>query len=45
LERLGGRISAVDMREMNYTADSERVNPEEVARRFLDKRRQERGTR
>jgi glycine betaine/choline ABC-type transport system substrate-binding protein len=39
LERLGGRISAADMREMNYTADSERVNPDEVARRFLNGRR------
>jgi osmoprotectant transport system permease protein len=39
LEGLAGRISPADMREMNYTADSQRVNPDEVARRFLDRRR------
>lgn len=39
LEGLAGRITAEDMREMNYTADSQRVNPDEVARRFLDRRR------
>jgi osmoprotectant transport system permease protein len=37
LEGLAGRISAEDMREMNYTADSQRVNPDEIARRFLNK--------
>jgi osmoprotectant transport system permease protein len=37
LEGLAGRISAEDMREMNFTADSERVNPDEVARRFLNR--------
>ena len=39
LEGLRGRISATDMREMNYKADSQRENPDEVARRFLDRRR------
>jgi osmoprotectant transport system permease protein len=39
LDGLADRISAADMREMNYTADSQRVNPDEVARRFLDRRR------
>jgi osmoprotectant transport system substrate-binding protein/osmoprotectant transport system permease protein len=38
LEGLAGRISASDMRAMNYTADSQRVNPDEVARRFLEGR-------
>jgi glycine betaine/choline ABC-type transport system substrate-binding protein len=39
LDGLADRISAADMREMNYTADSQRVNTDEVARRFLDRRR------
>jgi glycine betaine/choline ABC-type transport system substrate-binding protein len=39
LEGLAGRISAADMREMNYAADSKRANPDEVARRFLDRGR------
>jgi osmoprotectant transport system permease protein len=37
LESLAGRISAADMREMNYAADSRRENPDEIARRFLDR--------
>ena len=40
LEGLGGRISAADMREMNFMADSQHVNADEVARRFLDRRRE-----
>jgi glycine betaine/choline ABC-type transport system substrate-binding protein len=39
LERLAGRISAEDMRSMNYAADALRENPADVARRFLDARR------
>ena len=38
LERLAGRITAADMREMNYAADARRENPADVARRFLDRR-------
>jgi osmoprotectant transport system permease protein len=37
LERLAGRISAKDMREMNLAADARRENPADVARRFLDR--------
>jgi len=36
LERLAHRISATAMREMNSAADSNRENPDEIARRFLD---------
>jgi osmoprotectant transport system permease protein len=36
LDGLAGRISARDMREMNYAADAQRENPADVARRFLD---------
>src|SRR5215831_16872683 len=39
LEGLAGRISADDMREMNYTADAQRENPDVVARRFLNRQR------
>ena len=39
LQRLGQRISAADMRAMNHAADSERLDPDEVARRFLDRQR------
>jgi osmoprotectant transport system permease protein len=39
LEGLAGRISAADMREMNAAADSRRESPDEIARRFLDRRR------
>ena len=39
LERLAGRISASDMREMNHAADARRENPADIARRFLDRRR------
>jgi osmoprotectant transport system substrate-binding protein/osmoprotectant transport system permease protein len=38
LERLARRISAADMRRMNHAADAERVNPDEIARNFLDRR-------
>jgi osmoprotectant transport system permease protein len=37
LERLAGRISAADMREMNHAADAQRENPADVARRFLER--------
>ena len=37
LERLAGRITADDMREMNYAADARRENPTDIARRFLDR--------
>jgi glycine betaine/choline ABC-type transport system substrate-binding protein len=36
LEKLGGRISADDMRAMNYAADATHEDPAAVARRFLD---------
>lgn len=36
LEGLAGRISAEDMREMNYAADARRESPAEVARKFLE---------
>jgi osmoprotectant transport system permease protein len=39
LERLAGRISAADMRQMNDAADAQRENPDEVARRFLERQR------
>ena len=39
LERLEGRISAADMREMNHAADAQRQDPAEIARRFLDRLR------
>ena len=39
LQRLGQRISAADMRAMNQSADGQRLDPAEVARRFLDRRR------
>ena len=35
LEGLAGRISAADMRAMNYAADVKRENPADIARRFL----------
>jgi osmoprotectant transport system permease protein len=35
LERLAGRITAADMREMNYAADALKENPADVARKFL----------
>jgi osmoprotectant transport system permease protein len=37
LQQLAGRISAQDMREMNYAADAERRNPADLAARFLDR--------
>jgi osmoprotectant transport system permease protein len=36
LERLGGSISAEDMRTMNYEVDARRADPATVARAFLD---------
>lgn len=41
LEGLAGRISAADMRAMNYAADVGRESPADVARRFLDRSRRE----
>jgi len=38
LERLAGRITAADMREMNNAADARRENPADIARSFLDRR-------
>ena len=35
LEGLAGRITAADMREMNYAADARRQNPTDIARTFL----------
>jgi osmoprotectant transport system permease protein len=37
LEGLAGRITAADMREMNYAADAQHDNPADIARRFLDR--------
>ena len=37
LEKLGGRISASDMQEMNYAADAQHENPADIARRFLNR--------
>jgi osmoprotectant transport system substrate-binding protein/osmoprotectant transport system permease protein len=39
LQRLAGRISAVDMRAMNDAVDGHRESPETVAKRFLDRQR------
>jgi glycine betaine/choline ABC-type transport system substrate-binding protein len=39
LERLGGRISAADMRAMNYAADVEHRDIRQIAAEFLDKPR------
>jgi len=36
IERLAGRITADDMRAMNYAADAEHRDPREIARQFLD---------
>lgn len=36
LERLAGRISAADMRRMNFAVDTGGANPADVARRFVD---------
>jgi osmoprotectant transport system permease protein len=36
LDGLAGRISAEDMRRMNYAADAKREDPAAIARRFLD---------
>ncbi|HEX4946200.1 MAG TPA: glycine betaine ABC transporter substrate-binding protein, partial [Blastocatellia bacterium] len=35
LERLGGKISAQEMRRMNYEADVEHRDPATIARTFL----------
>lgn len=37
LERLAGRITAADMRAMNYAADAEGEHPADIARRFLNR--------
>ena len=37
LEGLAGRITAADMREMNYAADAGHEDPADIARRFLDR--------
>jgi glycine betaine/choline ABC-type transport system substrate-binding protein len=37
LERLAGRITAEDMRAMNYAADGQRRNPADIARVFVDR--------
>ena len=37
LEGLAGRITAAQMREMNYAADAQHQNPADVARRFLER--------
>ena len=39
LEGLAGRISAADMQEMNYAADVQHENPNDIARRFLSRAR------
>ena len=36
IERLSGRISAADMRAMNYAADAEHRDMREIARQFLE---------
>lgn len=36
LESVAGRITAEQMREMNFAADARRENPSDIARRFLD---------
>ena len=38
LERLGGRISADEMRAMNYAADVERRDVAQIVKDFLDRR-------
>jgi len=40
LEELAGRITAADMRRMNYAADAEGENPADLARQFLDRSRE-----
>jgi osmoprotectant transport system permease protein len=37
LEGLAGRITADDMREMNYAADALKQNPADIARRFVER--------
>jgi osmoprotectant transport system permease protein len=37
LQKLAGRVTADDMRAMNYAADVERLDPAAIARRFLDR--------
>jgi osmoprotectant transport system permease protein len=39
LDGLAGRITAEDMRRMNFAADGRREDPAAIARRFLDRRR------
>jgi glycine betaine/choline ABC-type transport system substrate-binding protein len=38
LDGLAGRISAEDMRRMNFAADARREDPAAIARQFLDRR-------
>jgi glycine betaine/choline ABC-type transport system substrate-binding protein len=33
---VSGRVSAAEMRRMNYAVDGERQDPADVVRRFLD---------
>ena len=40
LEGLAGRITAVEMRRMNYATDAEGANPVDIARQFLDRLRE-----
>jgi len=37
LEGLAGRITAAEMRRMNYAADAAGENPANIARQFLDR--------
>ena len=37
IRRLGGTISATDMRRMNYAVDGEKQDPAGVVRAFLDR--------
>jgi glycine betaine/choline ABC-type transport system substrate-binding protein len=36
LSRVSGRVTAAEMRRMNYAVDGERQDPAVVVRRFLD---------
>jgi osmoprotectant transport system permease protein len=37
IERLAGRITADEMREMNYAADALKQNPADIAKRFVER--------
>jgi glycine betaine/choline ABC-type transport system substrate-binding protein len=39
LEGLAGRLTAADMREMNYAVDADHENPVDIARKFLERSR------